>query len=404
MFEVRPCRDVEEFMDAIGAISQYFGAERNQERAERFIRNHPLERMHAAFDDGRVVGGAGAFPFQLSVPGAVVPAAGVTVVGVNPTHRRRGVLTAMMRAQLDDAHERGDPLAVLWASEERIYPRFGYGLASLAGEASISREHAGFAYPFKPTGTVRLVDVEEALELFPPVWDRLLPETPGMFTRSREWWELRVFLDPAERRPTGAGPSRLVALEVDGSVEGYAMYRHQPDWESGFAAGKLNVTEALAVGAQATRELWRYLLDIDWSATIVARLLPIDHPLFLILAEPRRIGFRVHDALWLRLVDVGAALSARGYAADGAVVLEVVDEFCPWNACRWRLEGGEAARTDREPDLRLDVQGLACVYLGGFTFGELARSGRVDELNEGALARADAMFRVDGKPWCPEIF
>jgi predicted acetyltransferase len=403
-FAVRPCRDIEEFMDAVGAISEYFGGERNQERAERFLRIHPLERMYAAFDAGRIVGGAGSFPFEFTVPGATVRAAGITVVGVYPTHRRRGVLTAMMRAQLDDVRRRREPIAVLWASEERIYGRFGYGLASYNGEMSLERARSGFAAPVERRGAVRLVDREEALELFPAVWDALLVETPGMFARSPDWWETRPLNDPPEWRSPGSGPKRFAALEIDGAVAGYAAYRHVPDWEGGFANGTLNVLEALAVGPQATKELWRYLLDIDWTSTVNARLLPVDHPLFFLLAEPRRMRFRIGDGLWVRLVNVGRALAERAYAADGPVVLEVADAFCPWNAGRWGVEPGEARRVRTRPDLRLDVQALASAYLGGFTFAELARAGRVEEVKRGGLESADAMFRVDRRPWCPEIF
>jgi predicted acetyltransferase len=401
---VRPCRDLEEFMDALGAISEYFGGERSEERAERFLRVHPLERMHAAFDGGRIVGGAGAFPFEFTVPGATVRTAGVTVVGVYPTHRRRGVLTAMMRAQLDDVRSRGESIAALWASEERIYGRFGYGMASYNGEMSLSRDRSGFASPFEPKGSVRLVAPQEALDLFPQVWDAVRLETPGMFARSRDWWETRPLMDRPEGRPPGAGPKRLAVLELERRPAGYAIYRQAPDWQEGFPNGTLHVVEAIASGAQATRELWRYLFDIDWTATVSMRLLPVDHPLFFLLAEPRRMRFRIFDGLWVRLVDVGAALAQRGYAGEGRVVLEVVDEFCPWNSGRFAVEPGSARRVRTRPDLRLDVQALASVYLGGFTFAELARAGRVEEVGRGGLRRADALFAVDRRPWCPEIF
>jgi predicted acetyltransferase len=402
--KVRPCRDIEEFMDAIGAISEYFGGERNPERAERFLRVHPLERMHAAFDGRKIVGGAGAFPFELTVPGATVPTAGVTVVGVYPTHRRRGVLTAMMRAQLDDVRRRREPIAALWASEERIYGRFGYGMASYNGEMSLSRDRSAFATPLERRGTMRIVDRDEALELFPGVWDAVRAETPGMFARSRDWWDTRPLNDPPEWRAPGTGPKRFAVLDLDRKPAGYAVYRHAPDWDQGFAHGTLHVVEAIAHGAQATKELWRYLLDIDWTGTISVRLLPVDHPLFFLLAEPRRMRFRIGDGLWVRLVDVGQALSQRGYIGDGRVVLDVVDEFCPWNAGRFAVEPGKARRVRTRPDLRLDVQALASVYLGGFTFAELARAGRVEEVAKGGLRRADALFAADRRPWCPEIF
>lgn len=401
--DVRPCGSMDEFLAAFYGIGQYFGPPPTEERAARFLRNLELERMLAAWSDGTVVGGAGAFAFDLSVPGGSVACAGVTLVGVQPTHRRRGVLRAMMRAQLDDARERGEPLAALWASEERIYGRFGYGVASLQGEISLPRERGGLALPHAERTRPRFVDADEALEVFPPLWEALRAERPGVFARTGDWWESRVVADPEDRREAGM-PKRFVVFEGEDRVEAYAVYRTRPGWEGGVSVGKLTVIEAIAATPQGLRDAWRFLLDVDWIETIEAYLLPIDHPLFLLLAEPRRMRFRAGDGLWVRLVDVGAALSGRGYAADGRVVFEVADAFCPWNEGRWKLEGGEAARTDEEPDLRLDVAALGSAYLGGFTFAQLRRALQVEELREGGVARADRMFRTDIAPWCPEIF
>jgi predicted acetyltransferase len=401
--DVRPCASLDEFHDAFYAIGQYFGPPPDEARAQRFLRNLELERMHAAWSEGSIAGGTGAFAFDLSVPGGCVPCAGVTLVGVHPTHRRRGVLRAMMRAQLDDVRERGEPIAALWASEERIYGRFGYGMASLQGEIALARERSGFDLPHEPRTRARFVEAGEAAELFPPVWEAVRAERPGVFARTADWWESRVLADPADRREAGM-PKRFVALESGSGVEGYAIYRTRPAWEQGVSVGKLTVIEALGATAAATRDVWRFLLDVDWVETIEAYLLPVDHPLFLLLAEPRRARFRVGDGLWVRLVDVGAALSARSYADDGCIVFEVADAFCPSNEGRWRLEGGEAARSDDEPDLRLDVSALGSAYLGGFTFAQLHRALRVEELRPGSLARADRIFRTDVGPWCPEIF
>jgi len=167
---------------------------------------------------------------------------------------------------------------------------------------------------------------------------------------------------------------------------------------------ELQVVEAVALDGQPTAELWRYLLDIDWAARITAHLLPVDHPLWWLLAHPRRMRPRIGDGLWVRLVDVGEALAARSYAADGSVVFDVVDEFCPWNSGRWRLSDGRAKRTRVAAQLRCDVTALGSVYLGGFSFSELVRGGRVEELRRGAAARADAMFATHRAPWCPEVF
>jgi predicted acetyltransferase len=402
-FEVRACGDLAEYDRAFMSIGQYFGQEPNPERAERFSRLLPLDRMHAAWDGGTIVGGAGAFPFELSVPGGTLSCAGTTVVGVAPTHRRRGVLRAMMRAHLDDAHERGEPLAALWASEETIYSRFGYGPGEFAGEVTIPKEHVNFVEPRERRGTMRLVEKDEALDVFPPLWEDLARERPGVFIRSREWWELRTLEDPPERR-NGAGPKRFALLELDGAPAAYAIYRHHMDWEAGVSKGKVVVVEAIGAAPDAVAELWRFLLDIDWVATIDASLLPLDHPLFFLLAEPRRMRYRLGDGLWVRLLDVGAALSGRTYPDDREVIFDIRDTFCPWNEGRWRLAGGQAERTEADADLALDVATLASAYLGGIRFAELVQGGHVEELTPGGVERADGIFRHGLHPWCPEIF
>jgi predicted acetyltransferase len=403
-FDVRTCADLAEFRDATMQIGQYFGNEGNLENAERFSRILPFERMHAAFDGATMVGGAGAFPFPMSVPGgALVDCAGTTVVGVAPTHRRRGVLTAMMRAQLDDAHERGEPIAALWASEETIYGRFGFGRAAFGGDASIPRQRVSFVAPNERRGAIRFVETEEALQLFPPLWEGLARQRPGVFIRSPAWWEVRTLRDPAEWRH-GGGPKRFIVLELDGRTAGYAIYRHHMAWAEGVSSGKLVVIEAIADSPQANAELWRFLLDVDWIATIELHLAPPDHPAFFLLAEPRHASYRLWDSLWVRLLDVGTALSARTYADDGELVFDVRDAFCPWNEGRWRLADGRAERTDADPDLRLDVRELGSPYLGGIGFVQLAQAGLVEEVAPGALERADRMFRHPLFPWCPEIF
>ncbi len=402
-FDVRTVKDLDEFSSAVFAIGQYFGMTPTEERMQRFLDQITAERMHAAWSDGSIVGGAGAFAFDLSVPGGDLPTAGVSVVGVYPTHRRRGVLRSLMRAQLDDAHERGEPLAALWASEETIYGRFGYGLAAFCGEIKLAHEYTAFAQQFEPEGTIRFLEPDEAREALPPVYERVRALWPGMFSRNELWWEHREIKDPEERRE-GAGPNRWVAYERDGSIDGYAVYRHKPGFEEGTSTAELRIIEALAATPTAERDLWGFLLSIDWKATVRAFLLPPDHALFFLLATPRRLRYRMGDGLWVRLVDVGAALSGRKYAGDGAVVFDVHDEFCSWNEGRWKLEDGAAARTDDDADIALSAQSLGSAYLGGVSFGTLARTGRAEELTDGALMRADGLFRWDRHPWCPEIF
>jgi predicted acetyltransferase len=402
-FDVRPVRNLEEFGAAFFAIGQYFGATIEEERMQRWVDQIGLDRMHAAFENGKVVGGAGAFTFNMTVAGGDLPTAGVTVVGVYPTHRRRGILRTLMRAQLDDVHERGEPMAALWASEEPIYGRFGYGLAGFCGEIALPHEYTAFAQSVEPAGTLRFLEEDEVLEEVPPVFERIRADWPGMFSRNRLWWEHREVEDPLDRRE-GAGPKRWIVYEQNGLIEGFAVYRHKPEWEHGSTIAELRVLEAFGSSAEAMRDLWGFLLAIDWKATVKSWLLPPDHPLFLLLESPRRLRYRLGDSLWVRLVDVGAALSGRSYPSDESLVLEVTDDFCPWNEGRWKLEGGAAERTKEEPDLRLPVQSLGSAFLGGVSFAALARAGRVEEFREGALTRADGLFRWDRLPWCPQIF
>jgi predicted acetyltransferase len=390
----------EEILAGLAPVSHYFGSTPNEESAQRFSRVLDHERMHIAEEDGAVLGGASAFDFRLTVPGARVPAAGITIVGVLPTHRRRGILTDLMRAQLDDIHERGEPLAVLWASEETIYGRYGYGVAAQCGDIELQRVYGGFREPIDPGGSYRLLSLEEALEVIPPVYERVAAETPGMFSRSRDWWESRVFHDPEARRD-GGGEMQRVVYERDGEALAYALYRLKMDFEDGSSVGETRAIEAMGADPSATAAIWRFLLDVDWMDRVHSWLLPVDHPLFLLLERPRRLRFRLGDSLWVRLVDVAAALAARGRAAEGDVAIEVLDSFCSWNNGVYGADGSPASGA---PDLRLDVSDLGSVYLGGFTFGQLWRAGRVEELSGGAVQRSDGLFRTERAPWCPEIF
>ena len=403
-FDVRPCVSAEEVKEAIAPIAYYFGRSAPDENlAERLTRVLPAQRVYAAWESGRAVGGLGAFPFQLTVPGGRVPAAGVTIAGVLPTHRRRGLLRAMMRAQLDASHARGEPVAYLWATEGTIYGRFGFGLASFTAEIDLPRERSAFHAPFATFGHVRLVSLGTAEELLAPIYERVAVATPGMFARSSAWWQARILADPEWRR-RGTGDLQCAVLEHEGRPAAYALYRINPAFQRGIQTGSVAAIEVMAASPEATRGIWRYLLDIDWMARVKADLLPVDHPLLLLTAEPRRLGFALRDGLWVRLVDVKTAMSARSYQAQGSVVIDVVDEFCPWNAGCWRVGSEGVERTDDAPGLRCDISALGSVYLGGFTWSQLARALRVQELLSGAIAHADAIFQSGMAPWCPEIF
>ena len=201
-----------------------------------------------------------------------------------------------------------------------------------------------------------------AEEFVAPIYERVSVGTPGMFARSSAWWQARTLVDPDWRRGS-AGDLQCAVVENEGRPAAYALYRMNSAFERGLQTGSVAVIEAMGDSPEATRAIWRYLFDIDWLPRVKARLLPLDHPLLLMMAEPRRLGFSLRDGLWVRLLDVKAALSARSYRAQSSLVIEVTDEFCPWNAGRWKVGSDRVERTDEAPDLRCDISALGSVYL-----------------------------------------
>jgi len=391
----------DELRATLEAANVAFANELRDEDFELQRAEIPADRVVGAFDGGSPIGLTASIAFEMTIPGGVAACAGITYVGVMPSHRRRGVLTELMRAQLDDLHGRGEPLAALWASEPVIYGRFGYGIA--APSAAMEAEHAGFAFRDDPgpTGRARLVSKDEARELFPPIHERARLQRHGMLSRSEARWDARVS-DPEHWRD-GASPKYFVLIEIDGQGEAFAMYRIKNKWERGMPQSELVLVDAIATSTEATRELWRYLFGIDLIARVSLWNYDPATPLFLMVRDARRLQLKLGDGIWLRLVDVGEALRLRSYAGEGSVVLEVADSFCPWNEGRYRA-GEDAGATEDAAELRLSVADLASAYLGAFSFERLAAAGRVEELAEGAIGRGSALFRTALPPHCLEPF
>jgi predicted acetyltransferase len=366
------------------------------------------DRTLAAFDGDQIVGTAGAFSLELTVPGlARVPAAGLGFVAVLPTHRRRGILSALVQRHLDDAAARGELAGLLYASEAGIYGRFGYGTASQYVEYELDPRRAAFHTPGQDSGRVRLVEGDEALRLLPQVHDRHRRRQPGDIARFPWLWELLV--RDAKWLREGDGPTFFAVHEAEpGNLDGYVIWRVEPRWTGGLADSLVRVRELIALTPQAEGALWRLVLDLDLAGTVRIVNRPLDEPLRWRLADSRQLRTtRVSDGLWVRLLDLEAALAARGYAADGALVVEVTDPQRPRNQGRFRLEAGQAgatcARSGADPDLVLDVAALGAAWLGGMRLASLARAGRVRQVRPGALARADAMLACDPAPWSTTI-
>ncbi|MEU5236320.1 GNAT family N-acetyltransferase [Streptomyces lydicus] len=367
-----------------------------------------FDRSLGVWDGPECVGTAGAFSFGLTVPGgAEVPVAGVTMVSVQPTHRRRGVLRAMMRHQLADVRERGEPLAVLTASEPAIYGRFGYGVAALDMRMTVDTVRlAAPELPGVDGVRLRAADPVAALAECEAVYARLVPTRPGRLARRPGWERLGVLDVPADR--DGAGVLQCVLAEVDGEVRGYARYAVEPEWDAAGPRGTVRVRQVEALDPVVYAALWRFLFGIDLTSSVAVASRPVDDALPHLVADMRRCGIGLRESLFVRPVEVGAALAARTYRTPVDVVFQVADGFCPWNEGRWRLSGDAAGatcvRTSDPAELALSVREVGSALLGGFSLTSLAAAGRVRELRPGALAAASVAFGSDAAPWLPHGF
>jgi predicted acetyltransferase len=398
-----------EFRRFIAPLSIAFNRRWTEEDVENERRNLELDRFVGALDGESVVGCGGAFSFRLTVPGGEIGAAGITGVGVLPTHRRRGILRQMMTWWFDQAHARGEPVAILWASEAAIYQRFGYGPATQQTFLEASTARIRFLRPVEPPGRIRIVELDEAMTLFPPIYDALRPHLPGAIDRSEGRWRHETLPDAGWSR-ADQGDKILVTIEQDGEARGYAIYRQKSDWDLTGPKGIVTVQEVAALDAVSEQALWQWLFGIDLIGTVKCWRGPAPHPLQLMVTEPRRLATTLNDGMWLRILDLPATLAGRGYDHAGTLRMEVTDVFRPSNAGRWELSvhgrgaaGDGAARVARidpasEVDLALDISDLAAVYLGAFRFVDLAQAGRVRECRPGGLAAADALFSTPRRP------
>lgn len=364
------------------------------------------DRYFAAFDGDRIVGTAGACTTRLTLPGrrsTIAP--GITAVGVLPSHRRRGINTRLMAALLDQAAERGETLAYLWASESPIYGRFGYGMASLCAELEMPTRRSAFVDGVEILGRVHLLEREDALPMMRHVYDETSAARAGMIEMTERFWE---WLFKPQRRDKDERAFFALHEDDRGVPDGYAVYKVKHDWSHGVPSNELKVDQMVCANAGAEAALWRYLFDIDLVATVKAWDRPPDDAVLWLVQEPRLLRFSVSDGLWVRLLDVGAALEARGYAADGRLVLEVHDDLRPETSGRFELVvsdgAGSCSRTSAEPEVEGRVAGWGAAYLGGTSFQQLGRAQQLWERSPGALARADAMFHAEPSPWFGFVF
>jgi predicted acetyltransferase len=386
------------------------------DRAARALRQFEPERSLGAVDAAQpageeLVGTTGVYSLRMAVPGAVLPVAGVSVVAVLPSHRRRGVLRSLMHRQLADIAARGEePIAALWAAEAPIYGRYGYGRATSIAHFEFARGEGALdtRVPADPSLTLRLAEPGAATAELAKVYDAVLPGQPGFFARDDDWWG-RVLHDESQERPE-ASPLRCLLAEDGSGVRGYAVYVAKERWNdaTGLPDCALLIRELIAADPAAGAALWHNLLDRDLVTSVTADLRPADDPVLYQLLDQRRARTRVGDGIWVRIIDLPAALTRRAYPSPVDVVLEVTDPLLAGNAGRWRLRasGPDASceRTNEPADVALDIRDLGAAYLGGTRLGSLAAAGLVTELRPGTLHRLSAAMTWDPAPWCPRIF
>lgn len=390
--EYRPVTD-DEVLATVRMEEGAFGNHFDEARLPWVQEWFRIGRSVAAFDGGEPVGLTMSYPLDMTVPGGRVTTASIGNVSVLTTHRRRGILTEMMRRQLTSAYENGLLVSPLGASEARIYGRFGYGIACEHEGWTIDRRRSAFRQEYPRGGYLKIVTSEHARKVFPEVYRRVAARRAGMILPPKPWWD-----DTFDDKKRGQNANFYVEYR-EADIEGYAIYR--------IKEGIVTVWDLTAHTDTAYSALWRYCLDIDLTKTIKVWGRPTDDPLIWMLDDPRALKRKPYDQAWLRLIDVPKALSARTYARDDTLVFDVQDDFCPWNKGVYELAGGPAGgmckATSKAADLVLSAGDLAVPYLGGSPFTPLARAGRVEERTSGALRRADAMFATQLKPWSPML-
>ncbi len=353
-----------------------------------------------AFDGSTVAGTIGAIDFQTrapNVPGGSLQTAGITVVTVQPTYRRRGILTQMMRQTLKIRRERGDAIASLIASETPIYGRFGFGIAVQRDRYKIDRSDAVLIAEGDSAGRVRLISLDEAAGALPPIFEAAGSDRPGWIARDEKGWEHRL-KDPEYGRNGRSALHCALYENENGKSGGYMLYRR-----SGDGRRDIQVTEMLSTSVQAAETIWRFCFGIDLGEEITAETRPVDDPLPWMLVDMRALDVLRQDWIWSRILDAAAVLASRSYSSAGVLNLKFRDEFLGIANGTYTLDAGPDGVTCRESsrqaDLEMNIADLAAIYFGGVRPSVLERAGRIEARSDGALKSADAMFATAKATW-----
>jgi predicted acetyltransferase len=366
------------------------------------------DRTFTAWDGDQIVGTSANFTLDTSVPGGgSLPTAGVTFIGVRPTHRRRGVMTQMLENLHADGIKRNEPIATLWAADAAIYGRFGYGVATERLNIEIQHHHRNLVNaPDDPSIRIRMVETATDYEYVAPIYEQVRNVRGGVPAMD-EKWNARATWDPPQHRE-GASRVQTVIAEDDAGVRGFLRYALKPDWSGGYAHGTVNIYRLMSADSAAHAALWRYCLSIDLMGKTSWWNAPADDPIQTWLEHPREAKRQINDAMWLRILDLPTTLTARTYSSEFDVTMAVTDTRYEQNSGTWRLSGGPKGttceRASSSPDFSVDIKTLGAISLGGPTLTSHATAGWVEEHTTGSVMATSAAFAAPLAPYCPFVF
>lgn len=405
--EFRPAREHERLSFSVSEMRGFSGHFLPQVGELEFRKTEdPMHRTVCAFDGEEIVGTTLWEPYEITVPGGRSDFFGVTAATVAPTHTRRGILREMMRRLLIEGRDAGYPIAGLWASESNIYGRFGFGISGETIFAKIDARDARFRTMPNVKGEIRFADVATMEKIAPVVWNKTAEKTIGMMLRTKAEWD---WIYDRRRIPSFGKRKAFCVVYREGSEPlGYAAYRIDHNMEAMHSYNTVRVVELIASTNAAEAALWRFLLDIDLAGEVVHHH-PKKSKLLWLLADSRKLSFEPYDSLWVRILDPIKALTGRTYSAPGEVVINLVDDFCPWTEANYELrvdpDGTASCEvTERTPDVTLPIASLGAIYMGAHYLADLQRAGRAYEHRPGAIAAVDTMFPTSGvQSFLPEF-
>jgi predicted acetyltransferase len=370
-----------------------FGFGYTPEQIDKARAIHDITRFELALDGKELVAIVGAFSLQVTVPGSGrLPMGGLTWVSTSATHRRQGLLTELMARSLADVDRRGEPVAMLGASEAGIYERYGFGVATLLRATSIDRRLTQVRPEFRPKpGSVRFIDGDKALSHVSEVWSRFHRTRAGEVDRSEALH--RFLFDSRATERDGFSPAFYLAHR-----DGYAVYRILMQWNNGKPAHNLDLIELVATNPDAHVALWHTVLGVDLVGPITSRQVPIDDPLPYLLTNPRALETTtLNDGVWVNVRDVKACFGERTYGTTDRIVIEADGD-------RWAIDGGPDGATCKavksRPDIVMDHTSLGALLLGGVWPSTLAAGRRLEPRSDEALRRGDAFFVTSPAPHC----